>query len=167
MHNCSWDTISLRSSMGGITLQLMEWNMLIILYRTVPFKNCKSVNGYPHPPQRWYLNSLLVKDNYQATIYCNTSAGQFFSAQSSDSADPISFSYRSNPPNIPGLFNYSLLHQWVIAEYNALQYLVPYGQLSPFQMSLQQSNLSELYLTYFGTSVESPLLTFYIRGISR
>lgn len=143
--------------MVGTTLQLMEWNMPTISCRIVLFKNCKSVNGFPRPPHRWYLKPPLVKNNNKATVYCNTSAAQFFSAQSStDAVDPIRFNYRPNPPDILGVFNYPLLQQWAQSELNVLQQLfVPYRQSSPFQMALQQSNLSELHLSYYGISSES------------
>lgn len=102
----------------------------------------------------------MVKNNDKATVSCNTSAGQFFSAQiSTDALNPIGNNYRPNPPNISGVFNYSLLQQWAGLELMVLEnLLVPYRRVSPFQMALQQSNLSELHLSYYGISVESPLL---------
>jgi len=107
-------------------------------------------------PTSLVLEPPLAKSNDKATVYCNTSAGQFFSAQvSPDALDPISTNYRPNPPDISGVFNYSLLQQWAGLEWMVLQQFVPYGQLSPFQMALQQSNLSELHLSYYGTSIES------------
>ena len=91
----------------------------------------------------------------EAAVGCNTSAGQYFFGETSTNAvDPISLSYPATGPRIPGPFNYTLLRQWAQAELLLLQWLLPFDQASPFQISLQQNNLSNIYFTYWGVSLK-------------
>lgn len=92
-----------------------------------------------------------INVNGKAMIYCNTSVGQYFVAETSTLAvDPVSLAFRQPLPQNSGPFNNTLLQLWANSEINLLlSMLAPSGDLSTtLQSSLQQNNLSNLFLSY-------------------